>query len=259
MDARAALRLLAEFGADEALDDFPHDRFAESTPKAIEQTQAPQIVTKPASARPNLPAAAQAQATTEACQTIDQLHQALADFSCPLKTTATNLVFSDGVMGTPRIVVIGDVPGAEEDLTGKPFVGPSGKLLDQMLASIGLNRAKNCLLTNLIAWRPPGNRAPADSEIAICLAFLTRHLTLLAPDIVITLGPLPTEALTGQTGGIRRLRGKWREITLPGLTRPVPLLPMFHPGFALTLPIAKREIWSDLITISQKIAALSAR
>ena len=135
-------------------------------------------------------------------------------------------------------------------MQGKPFVGTSGQFLDRMLASIGLDRSKY-LITNLIPWRPPGNRAPTDAEVLMCLPFLQRHLTLLRPRIVVTLGALSTHALTGTDTGIRKLRGKWR--TLPGPEPAARLLPMLHPAYLLRTPGAKREMWQDLISLKKAL------
>jgi DNA polymerase len=194
------------------------------------------------------PAALRAQEVAQAATTLDELRTALAGFDgCPLAATATNLVFSDG---NPQagLMLIGEGPGAEEDRAGRPFVGPSGQFLDRMLASIGLDRTQY-LITNLIPWRPPGNRAPTDAEVLMCLPFLRRHLALLQPKIIVTLGALSTHALLGTDIGIRKLRGKWRTLPDTG-TR---LLPMLHPAYLLRTPGAKREAWQDLITLKRAL------
>jgi DNA polymerase len=219
-DALAALRLQLEWGADEALAEAPLDRLATRQPPAPPPP-------RPAAPRPVPPAAAQpaqhAQAVAAGAATLAELRAALAAFDgCPLKGTATNLVFADGNPDS-GLMLIGEGPGAEEDRAGLPFVGPSGQLLDRMLASIGLTRAAY-LITNLIPWRPPGNRNPTDAEVLTCLPFLLRHIALVRPRRLVLLGKLASQALTGSNAGITRMRGKWVQITVPGLDQPVPAL-----------------------------------
>ncbi|MBV9539070.1 MAG: uracil-DNA glycosylase, partial [Acidisphaera sp.] len=134
----------------------------------------------------------------------------------------------------------------------KPFVGPSGQFLDRMLASIGLDRTK-LVITNLIPWRPPGNRNPTDAEVLICLPFLLRHIALVRPRRLVLLGALATRSVLGGTSGIRRMRGRWVEASIPGIEDPVPALPMLHPAYLLRTPGAKREMWSDLILLKRAL------
>ena len=151
--------------------------------------------------------ALRAREVAAAARTLAELRAALAAFDgCPLAATATNLVFADGNPDA-GLMLVGEGPGAEEDSAGKPFVGPSGQLLDRMLASIGLDRTR-LLITNLIPWRPPGNRNPTDSEVLTCLPFLLRHIALVRPRRLVLLGALATRAVTGSTAGIRRMRGQ---------------------------------------------------
>jgi len=195
-----------------------------------------------------------AQEVAAAARTMAELRAALAGFDgCPLAATATNLVFADG---NPEagLMLVGEGPGAEEDRVGKPFVGPSGQLLDRMLASIGLDRT-GLLITNLIPWRPPGNRNPTDSEVLTCLPFLLRHIALVAPRRLVLLGGLATRAVTASATGIRRMRGRWIDVTIPGLPAPVPTLPMLHPAYLLRTAGAKREAWADLILLRRTLDA----
>lgn len=254
MDALSALRLQIEWGADEALDEAPIDRtVAAPRPVAVPVAAAPlasPIAPQAPPARPTL--VARAQAVAQAATTLEELRAALAGFTdCPLAATATNLVFSDG---NPEagLVLVGEAPGADEDIAGKPFVGASGQFLDRMLASVGLDRTK-LLITNLIPWRPPGNRPPTDSEVLTCLPFLLRHLALARPRIVVSLGALSTRALTGNEAGIRKMRGRWQSLEVEGLGS-VRLLPMLHPAYLLRTPGAKRDAWADLLALR---AALS--
>lgn len=254
MDALAALALQIEWGADEALDEVPVDRTRAAVARAPAPTLVrPQPTPPPAATMPQKPApVARAQLVASAANTVEELRAALAGFTdCPLSATATNLVFYDGNPAA-GLVFVGEAPGAEEDLQGKPFVGASGQFLNRMLASIGLDRDK-CLITNLIPWRPPGNRSPTDAEVLMCLPFLQRHITMLRPRIVVTLGSLSTNTLTGQDSGIRKLRGKWRALNLPGLDPAPRLLPMYHPAYLLRTPGAKRDMWQDLLMLRRAL------
>jgi uracil-DNA glycosylase family 4 len=149
-------------------------------------------------------------------------------------------------------MLVGEAPGAEEDRAGLPFVGASGQLLDRMLASIGLDRT-TVLITNILPWRPPGNRTPSETEIAVCLPFVLRHIALVAPDVLLLLGATAARAITGNTQGIRRVRGQWQSLALPGLERRIPCLPTYHPAYLLRTPLAKREAWADLLELQNHI------
>lgn len=188
------------------------------------------------------------------CNTLEELKAALESFDgCALKKTATNTVFADG---TPahKIMFIGEAPGRDEDRMGKPFVGRAGKLLDKMLASIGLSRESNAYITNVINWRPPDNRDPSPEEAATCLPFLRRHIELAAPEIIILLGAVPVRHVLGKTDGILRLRGKWLEYHAAG--KLVPVMPTLHPAYLLRQPGQKKLAWRDLQEVSGKIKSL---
>jgi DNA polymerase len=245
--------LQIEWGADEALDDAPIDRTRPIVAPPV-RAMPPAQPAPP----PRIGLVGRAQAVADGAHTIEALRHALETFTdCPLAITATKLVFSDG---NPEagLILVGEAPGAEEDLAGRPFVGASGQLLDRMLASIGLTRA-DLLITNLIPWRPPGNRPPTDTEVQTCLPFLLRHLTLLRPRLIVSLGALSTRALTGQTEGIRKLRGRWQRVDVPGLPEQVPVLPMLHPAYLLRTPGAKKEAWTDLIALKRRLADTSGK
>jgi uracil-DNA glycosylase family 4 len=267
-DPLTLLALQIAWGADEGLSDCAVARLADrladpSLPAALGEPAivmtteaAPALPIAPAAlvapvvaARgPVRPAAMQAAALAARCQTLGELRAAIAGFEgCALRDTATNLVFADGNPAA-RIMLVGEAPGAEEDRAGLPFVGASGQLLDRMLASIGLDRTK-LLITNILPWRPPGNRTPSDTEIAVCLPFVMRHVALVAPDVLLLLGATAVRAMTGNTQGIRRLRGQWQSLAVPGLDRPVPCLPTYHPAYLLRTPLAKREAWADLLKL----------
>ena len=247
MDALIALSLQMAWGADEALDETPVDRTRSGT-SAIPTATA--VLPVPNRASP----ASRAAECANAAASVEALREALAGFTdCPLAATATNLVFA---VGNPDagLVIVDDTPGPEEDLSGTPMVGPAGQLLDRMLASIGLDRS-SVLITNLIPWRPPGGRRPTEAETAMCLPFLVRHLALLHPRIVVTLGTAPSQVLGGSAATIRRLRGKWQKITLTGMHEGVSMMPMMHPATLLQTPAAKKEAWTDLLALQQALKA----
>ncbi|MGI9434418.1 MAG: uracil-DNA glycosylase [Geminicoccaceae bacterium] len=192
-----------------------------------------------------------ARALALSCDSLEALAAALASFDgCPLKETAINLGFADG---NPKasIMLIGEAPGAHEDRQGKPFVGPSGQLLDRMLATIGLDRTK-VYITNVIYWRPPGNRTPTAAEIAICQPFLERQIELLRPKLLVFVGGIAARALLGVTQGVTKVRGRPFTYTAADCNE-MPAIVMFHPAYLLRQPAQKRFSWRDLLVIQEKI------
>jgi DNA polymerase len=185
-------------------------------------------------------------------RSIGDLRQTLEAFDgCILKKTATNLVFMDGNTDA-EIMLIGEGPGAEEDRKGIPFVGASGKLLDKMLLSVGLDRNK-VLISNTVFWRPPGNRTPTPQEISICLPFVERMIQLVAPKIIVALGGSAAKILLAESGSIGRLRGKWYSYSTPRLSAPIETTAIFHPAYLLRSPAQKRDTWKDLQIIKRKL------
>lgn len=183
--------------------------------------------------------------------TLDALHQALSGFQgCGLKATAKNLCF---YRGSPQasLMIIGEAPGRDEDLEGKPFVGRAGQLLDKMLAAINLGEA-DVHIANIVYWRPPGNRTPTPQEAQICRPFLDRQMELVAPKVVLTLGGPATAGVLGVEGGIMKSRGRWREIQIAG--RAVRAMPTLHPAYLLRTPAAKRLTWRDLLAVRAALA-----
>ncbi|HVI91142.1 MAG TPA: uracil-DNA glycosylase [Dongiaceae bacterium] len=184
------------------------------------------------------------------------LREALAAFDgCALKKTATNLVFADGNPAAD-VMLVGEAPGADEDRQGKPFVGVSGQLLDRMMAAIGLDRS-TFYITNVCFWRPPGNRKPTEAELAAQLPFVTRHIELVQPKVLVLVGGSSAQGLLGLNDGITRLRGRWLDYTSPNLSAPIPALPIFHPAYLLRQPGLKREAWRDLMKLQAKISSFS--
>jgi DNA polymerase len=267
------LRWYLESGVDETIGEQPLNRYEMTAPEA--SVAVPSAATavhhtepaKPSPSSPSSRAGVRARApiapTGESAvhtaadlaghaNTLEELRDALMAFNgCALKSTATNLVFADG-NPRARIVLIGEAPGAEEDRKGLPFVGPSGRLLDRMLASIDLDRNK-VLISNIIYWRPPGNRNPSTSEVAMCMPFVERLLELVDPDILVALGGPSAKALLGQNAGIGKLRGRWFTYQTPRLPRPIAARAVFHPAYLLRSPAQKRLAWRDLLAIREKI------
>ena len=172
--------------------------------------------------------------------------------ACPLKHTASNLCFADGNPGA-RLMIIGEAPGRDEDRMGVPFVGADGQLLDKMLMTIGVDRA-SAYLTNLLPWRPPGNRSPTDEETAMLLPWLFRHVQLAKPDIVLLLGGAAAKLILGSNDGIMKLRGHWHEIDFgDGVLRPA--LASLHPAYLLRSPAQKRLAFEDLLQLAKRLTA----
>ncbi len=169
---------------------------------------------------------------------------------CALKNTASNLCFADGNAGA-RLMIIGEVPGRDEDRTGLPFVGENGQLLDRMLASIGLDRS-SVYLTTLLPWRPPGNRTPTDEEIAKLLPWLYRHVQLANPDMLLLLGGAAAKLIFNTNDGILKLRGRWRDVDFgDGIKRPV--MASLHPSYLIRSPAQKRLAFYDLLSLAARL------
>ena len=251
---RQLLRWHLDAGADEAIGEHALDRYA-GTREAEAPPPAPPAPALQA-ARPPAPGAADALAAAcdlaAAASTVEELRRALEGFDgCALKKTATNLVFGDGNPDA-CLILIGEAPGAEEDRQGLPFVGPSGRLLDRMLASIGLDRG-TVFVSNTVFWRPPGNRNPTTAEMATCLPFVERLVELVSPEILVALGGAAAKTLLARNESVGRLRGRWFTYSTPRLPRPVPATAIYHPAYLLRTPAQKRVTWRDLLGISEKL------
>lgn len=262
-------------GVDETIGETPVDRFA--LVEAVEPAQPVSendVPPEAPAAPPPVPAPTPAPALATAmgaegasgdarreaagAQNIDELRAALAGFEgCGLKKTATNLVFGDG---NPQadIIFIGEAPGAEEDRKGVPFVGPSGQLLDRMLASIGLDRT-SVFISNTVFWRPPGNRNPTIGEMAVCMPFIERMIELVGPKVIVAVGGPAANSLLGQKSSVGKLRGKWFAYSSAGLAQPIEATAIYHPAYLLRTPAQKRAAWQDLLEIRAKLAALGCR
>lgn len=254
----AALRLQMEWGADEALADAPVDRTAVAPTPARPTIATPSA---PSGAGTGLavpagapPAASHAAELAAAATSLEALRDAMAAFAgSPLRETATNLVFADGAPQS-GLMLIGEAPGADEDRTGLPFVGVSGRLMDRMLASIGLRRERDFYVTNILPFRPPGNRTPTDGEVALFTPFLLRHVELAAPRVLVLLGGTAAKTLLRSREGITRLRGRWHEVSPRGKGgAPWPALATLHPAYLLRNPAAKKDAWHDLLLLRRRL------
>jgi len=281
MTTQELLRWYIDSGVDETISDIPVNRFlAKAAPASAPTpapTPAPSSHTAPVPAGPGLGDAAPALAPVapappasapvssngeitaavhlaQAAETVEDLRRALETFDgCALRKTATNLVFTDGNPDA-EILFIGEGPGAEEDRQGLPFVGPSGKLLDRMMASVGFDRS-NVLISNTVFWRPPGNRTPTPQETAVCMPFVERLIELVDPKILVALGGPAAKSLLAQTAGVGRLRGKWFSYSTPGLAAPIEATALYHPAYLLRSPGQKRVTWMDWLGIKRKLEA----
>lgn len=258
--ARALLRWYVDSGVDEAVASEPSSMFAREEPAnrapmgepALRRAEAPPVTPiAPVAAMPVDEAAALAERLAAEALTIEALKAAVEAFDgCPLKAGARSTVFADGVYGAP-LLVIGEAPGRDEDLVGKPFVGRAGQLLDRMLAAIGMARTRDVLISNVVYWRPPGNRTPTQAELAVCRPFVLGLIALSRPKALLLAGGAPTQALLG-AAGIMRARGAWRDVTIPS-GESFPALPTFHPAFLLRQPAQKRLAWRDLQSLAGRL------
>jgi uracil-DNA glycosylase len=248
-EALALLQWQIAAGADEAIEEAPVNRLAR--PEPAPAPEAPR--TAAPRALPAAPGAAGEMADSAAAgaATLGELERAIREFSgCSLKATAMNTVFCDGDPAS-RLMLIGEAPGADEDRLGRPFVGASGRLLDRMMAAIGKKRADGYYISNILPWRPPGNRKPTPAETALCLPFIRRHIDLAKPKVLVLLGGTAVAALLGITEGITRIRGRWYSYRAEPLV--IPAIATFHPAYLLRQPQAKGKAWQDLLEIKSKL------
>lgn len=269
--ALAALAWLVEAGADEALSSAPVDRLAaarpQTTPGAAPPASSPPRRAAPRAAEPPPPvwqperrvlrahdaALSEAEQAARGANDLEALYAAIQGFEgCDLKLTAKHTVIC---RGNPQasVMLIGEAPGRDEDLQGEPFVGAAGQLLDAMLRAAGFDPAGDVYISNILFWRPPGNRTPSDQEIRLCLPFVERHIELVAPRHLMFLGNTPAKTLLAESRGITRLRGQWFAYQHAGLPAPLPAMPVFHPAYLLRQPAQKRLAWRDLLAFRTTI------
>ncbi|EJZ22934.1 uracil-DNA glycosylase [Rhizobium sp. Pop5] len=278
----ALLHFHADAGVEWLLEEEAVDRFAEfeamkaarrpATPAQQEGAAAgerqisprPNAAARPAPAeraasgpQPAIPdgeAVQQARFVAESARSLGELKTAIEAFNgCNLKHSARSTIFASGD-ATSGIMVIGSAPGAEDDREGAPFSGKSGQLFDKMLAAIGLNRS-GILLTQVIPWRPPGNRAASQAEVDICRPFIERQIALAEPKVILLLGNFSARFFFGENDTIHGLRGRWREIAVA--EQVIPAIASLHPQDLLTAPVNKRLAWNDLLAFQAKLKSLS--
>lgn len=268
--ARDLLAFYLEAGVDCALSEVPVNRLSEiaegdivperpaeqAAPRAPLQRPAPAPPTPRAGVAPAPDAAIEsARALAPKAASLDELRSLLEAFDgCALKTTATKLVFADG-NPKAKIMFVGEAPGRDEDIQGLPFVGRSGKLLDLMLAAVGLDRS-NVYIANIIPWRPPGNRDPSPHETQMCLPFIRRQIELVDPDILVCLGKPSSQAVLELKDGIMKTRGRWFDYDTG--SRKIRAMATFHPAYLLRSPIYKRLTWQDLRAAKKALDKTSA-
>lgn len=194
---------------------------------------------------------AQAQKLASAAKDLAELRQAVENFDgCNLKKMATNTVFCDGNANS-KVMVIGEAPGNHEDLQGIPFCGDSGKLLDEMLRSVNLTRKENFYITNVIFWRPPGNRRPTDEELAICRPFVERHIQLVSPEVLVLVGATSMSAVLGIHEPVSKIRGQFMDFAPKFLEKPTKTFTIFHPSYLLRQPGKKKVAWQDMLALEK--------
>jgi uracil-DNA glycosylase len=271
-EARELIAFYLDAGADALLGEEPVDRMADESPAP--PAAEPSLVRRDAvaatlpgkaaglaegrtlfqSAAPTSPEAAvmAAREASKNAGTLEELRALLDTFEgCALRATATRLVFADGNPQS-RVMFVGEAPGYDEDISGKPFVGRSGKLLDLMMAAVGLDRT-SAYIANVVPWRPPGNRTPTPQETAICLPFIRRQIELANPDIVVCLGGPAMQTLLSIKDGITRSRGRWFPYDTG--SREIKALATFHPAFLLRSPLQKCFAWRDFLALKKALAA----
>jgi uracil-DNA glycosylase family 4 len=283
--ARELLAFYLEAGVDSLVGETPVDRFAEPAPPSPPPERArtaseashvggllsesqrnphPTAARSPSpfqgEAKRHTPAAppspdAAVMAAREAARSaasLEELRAMLDRFEgCALRTTATQLVFADG-NPSARVMFVGEAPGRDEDIEGLPFVGRSGKLLDRMLAAIGLDRT-SVYIANIVPWRPPGNRTPTPQESAACLPFTHRQIELVDPDVLVCLGGPSAQTLLSIKDGILKSRGRWFNFHTG--TRQIRAIATLHPAYLLRQPLQKRLAWRDFLAIKKALAA----
>jgi DNA polymerase len=262
-NARELISFYLDAGVSALIGEQAVDRFAdEGAPPSRPVAQRPPSPSLPrkgaegALAQPAAPPSPEAAVTTarqaaKSAETLEALRTLLEAFEgCMLRATATRLVFADG-NPKARVMFVGEAPGRDEDIAGLPFVGRSGKLLDQMMGAIGLDRTQ-AYIANIVPWRPPGNRTPTPQESAICLPFIHRQIELANPDILVCLGQPSTQTLLGTKEGITRTRGRWFKFDTG--SREIRALATYHPAFLLRSPLQKRLAWRDFLALQKALA-----
>ena len=244
MNDLATLRLLLDWGADEALGNDPVSRFG-GAPAALTALSAlPAAPVALAAAMPG----AHPGADLSGVATLAALYDAWAAFEgCPLRATATSIVRPSGAVGA-RLLLLGDAPSADDDRSGMAFSGATGLIVDRVLDSAGLDRSR-VLLAHIVPWRPPGNRPPSDAEMRSCLPFVHRLLHLVEATHIVLMGQAACRVLLGADDRLARLRGRWQDLVLADGGTPMSALAMAPAESWLRTSNSRREVWSDLILL----------
>lgn len=267
---QTALEWYVDHGVDEVMGHEAVDRTKQATPEKpqAEQNLIPDLprksapVARPPSMLGKSDARAEAVKLAQDASTLDELREAIAGFNgLAIKKTATNMVFCDGHPEAP-VMLVGEAPGADEDRQGKPFVGVSGQLLDKILACIDMDRTqddpeKAIYISNILNWRPPGNRTPSPAEIEVSLPFIEKHIILAQPKFLVLCGGVSAKALLGRADSVSRLRKLWHDyypqtVELGYDSPPVPALVTYHPAYLLRTPVQKKAVWADMLMLKQK-------
>jgi uracil-DNA glycosylase family 4 len=265
----AALEWHLDHGADEAMENSPVNRIMGSKDEgmpgknvSIPTPPSPIVSSSPQTVSTKSDIIAEAVKCAAAANTLDDLKAAIAEFDgIAIKKTATNLVFSSG-NSNAKIMLIGEAPSADEDRTGAPFVGAGGQLLDKILKFIDIDRNetgsyKSIYITNILNWRPPGNRTPGPGEIDLSLPFIEKHIALIKPEILILCGAVAARSLLNSTDGISKLRKKWhcyKTVTAGlGVSVEIPAIATYNPDFLAGAPSQKRAMWADMLSLKEKI------
>lgn len=255
-EIKSLLGFYADMGMDEIISAEPRQwnlRPTEAADTLATTRRPPPVLAQTILAAPD-EAVANARKFADQATSLEELRAAVEAFDgCELKKMSKHTVFADGTPQQALVMLIGDAPAADEDRSGIPFCGQSGQLLDEMLAAIRLKRDQNLYLTNILFWRPPGNRAPTPEEIAVCRPFVEKHIALIAPKLLVLAGATAMKALLNEHGGISRVIGRDFNYTNQYLSTPIRARVMYHPSFLLQQPLQKRESWADLLKIKQII------
>ena len=244
-------KILEDIGIDTVLSEEPIDRFQEKQPAKKDPVQV--TPTTPAPPTPQPHGSGDTSILLKNVKTLEELKKAMEAFDgCSLKKTAMNLVFSDG---NPEadVMLIGEAPGADEDRQGKPFVGQSGQLLRRIFSFAGLTLDK-LYISNVLPYRPPGNRQPTPMEVSMFKPFLEKHIELVNPKCVILVGGTSCKALLNSKEGITKIRGKWVDLKLSEPGKTVKAMATYHPAYLLRSPSRKREVWQDMLTLKDFLA-----
>ncbi len=232
------LKIYQEFGVDSFYEKKPVDRTAQKPKKELASTPAKPSPSQESSSRQ----------LADKCNTLQELELAVKSFNgCAIKKVAINTVFADGKLGA-KIMMIGEAPGANEDKEGIPFCGQSGKLLNNILPSIGLKR-EDVYITNTVFWRPPGNRRPTPDELELCRPFVEKHIALVAPEVIVLVGSTAVESLLGNKFSMHQIRNEYYDYTNEYLTKPIKTAVIFHPSYLLRQPTKKKLMWFDVLKL----------